>query len=75
MFLDKWQTASKPINIPVVKKTRVVVSTPNHNYVVIVDSVSEDLVNGTVLTTPSPDKHFCKGDKIMFHRDNIIKRC
>lgn len=74
MYLDRWVTASKPINVPIPAKTKVLIGTPDNDYKVLVKSLSADIVSAEVLDTPPKSKHFRKGDCVLFHKDNILKK-
>jgi len=73
MSLDEWKIRSRalPIRIPKIEE-KVVIGTYNNKYWVLVKSLSKDLVRGKVISTPPEDKHFQKGDDVVFHMDNIL---
>jgi type IV secretory pathway VirB9-like protein len=73
MYLDKWyMNPSKPIDIPVKKKMNVKLMTRSGDIDVNISSYNEDLISGYVNKTPPSTKIYKKGDKVMFHKDNII---
>lgn len=77
MFIDQWQTRSKPIEIPVAKyktkyPTYMQLRTDSGDIVVTMSSVSFDLFTGYVVSTPPNTKNYKKGDKVIFHRHNIL---
>lgn len=74
MFLDQWRVASKPIDIPISNKSRIIVGTPTSTYNVQVETFSSDLLHCRLISTPSQTKHFQKGDMVLIHKDNILKK-
>lgn len=74
IYIDSWASSTKPIDIPKGKKVnRVSLRTESaENVIVMPISFNEDLCTGVVENTPPLFKHYKKGDRVMFHRDNII---
>lgn len=72
-YLDSWKTASVPIDIPIRQLKKVELKTGSGSIVVKPSSYNGDLITGYVEKTPPATKQYIKGDKVMFHRDNIIK--
>lgn len=72
-YLDSWKTASVPIDIPIRQIKKVELKTGSGSIVVKPSSYNGDLITGYVEKTPPATKQYIKGDKVMFHRDNIIK--
>lgn len=72
--LDEWRKRSNPlpINIPS-KKENVLIGTHKNNYIIEIESISRELLQGKVLNTPPKDKHFKKGDRVIFHMDHILQ--
>ena len=76
IFLDNWQESqppSQPIKIPIPRHSKVIIGTPLHQYTVIIKSGSTELIRAIIISTPPSDKHFSKGDMVMFHIDNVLK--
>lgn len=74
MYLDSWRVASTPIDIPILRQSRVVIGTPTGSYNALVESISVDLFKCKLLSTPPAYKHFKKGDDVVIHRDNILQK-
>lgn len=75
MYLDHWRISSKPIDIPIVKKSKVLIGTPTSTYnATIIESSSSDLFKARLISTPPLAKHFKKGDLLMIHKDNILQK-
>jgi hypothetical protein len=72
-YLDSWRSASVPIDIPIKQIKKVELKTGSGTIVVKPCSYNCELITGYVDTTPPENKEYKKGDKVMFHRDNIIK--
>jgi hypothetical protein len=71
-LLENLKSVSKPIDIPKRKKQYVKIGTNSHEMWILVNSISHDLVRGTILTSPPNNKHYIKQDMIIIHRDNIL---
>lgn len=72
--IDEWRQRpqnSDPIKIPI-RKENVLIGTYKNNYIVEVESISRELLHGKILNTPPKDKHFKKGDCVIFHMDHIL---
>jgi uncharacterized protein YegJ (DUF2314 family) len=74
IYIDSWASSTKPIDIPKGKKlNRVSLRTASaENIVVLPVSYNEELCTGVVENTPPVCKPYKKGDRVMFHRENII---
>lgn len=71
--LDEWRKRSNtiPIKIPL-KKENVKIGTFKNDYIIEVEGISRELLHGKVINTPPKDKHFKKGDGVIFHMDHIL---
>jgi uncharacterized protein YegJ (DUF2314 family) len=74
IYIDQWRSSTKPIDIPKGKNVhRVSLRTASdENVVVLPVSFNGDLGTGVVENTPPMVKHYKKGDRVLFHRENII---
>lgn len=73
MYLDSFHTRTTPIDIPKNKKIeKVHLKTMSGEVVVSPASISQEILTGYVRNTPPPSKLYKKGDKVLFHKDNII---
>lgn len=73
MYLDCWYTKSKPIDIPLnTRRVRVRLQTHSGDVIVKPCSKSCDIYTGFVDMTPPETKKYTKGDKVIFHKDNIV---
>ena len=70
---------TQPIDIPVNKRSIQVnekivfeLKTGSGDILVVPCSVHNDLITGFVTNTPPQSKHYKKGDKVMFHKHNVI---
>ena len=73
MYLDNFYTRATPIDIPKNKKIdKLHLNTFSGEVIVSPSSVSYELITGYVRNTPPPTKRYKKGDKILFHKDNIM---
>jgi len=74
MSLDQWRERSPsiPICIPG-RGQEVVIGTFYNDYTIRIKSISDAIVRGNVLNTPPKNKHFKKGDDVIFHMDQILR--
>jgi hypothetical protein len=72
-YLDSWRSAAVPIDIPLGQIKKVELKTGSGSIVVKPSSFNCELITGYIDKTPPANKQYKKGDKVMFHRDNIIK--
>lgn len=74
MSLDEWKIRSPSIPICIPRqKEKVTIGTRCNMYMVIVNSVSNDIIRGQLVNTPPETKHFKKWDDVVFHMDNILE--
>ena len=71
IYIDEWKQSTSPIRIPK-KEENVIIGTYKNTYSILVSNVSKDIVQGKVISSPPKDKHFKKGDKVIFHLQNIL---
>lgn len=76
IYLDCWLSKTEPIEIPNTQKktlecTFELLTGSGHIYVTPC-SIHYDLIIGHVKYTPPKNKEYKKGDKVMFHKDNVI---
>jgi hypothetical protein len=70
-LLDNLKCNSKPIDIPK-KKNYIKVATDSHEMILLVQSVSHDLIKGEIINSPPNNKPYNKNDLILIHRNNIL---
>lgn len=80
MYLDCWVSKTDPIAIPrmkkddknTIKECTFELNTGSGDVYVTPCSMNSDLITGHVKCTPPKNKLYKKGDKVMFHKDNVI---
>ena len=80
IYLDQWKTniynRSNPIDIPSNKRVEKIQLQSNSGDIIVIPNSfikeNKELIVGIVDNTPPKTKHYKKGDKVMFHKDNVI---
>ena len=77
-YLDSWFTTSKPVEIPRPKEIdldnmiKFELKTNSGDIIVLPSTYNTDLISGYVQNTPPLTKIYKKGDKVLFHKANIM---
>jgi hypothetical protein len=70
-LLDNLKSNSIPIDIP--KKNKYAkVATNSHELLLLIHSVSNDLIKGEIINSPPSNKPYNKNDLLMIHKNNIL---
>lgn len=82
IYLDCWLSTTQPIEIPKIKNDKIKVEnhdkmvfelkTGSGDILVVPCSFNRDLITGFVDNTPPKNKEYKKGDKVIFHKHNVI---